>query len=68
MTDNELRNISLLSSDLANFIASKPQTNIEKTYSLLYAAMALNLDSEISMQFLEEAFLKLCRLLITSRV
>jgi len=58
MIDDELHNITLLSSDIAEFIASKSQTNTEKTYSLLYAALALNLSDNDSMKFLEEAFLE----------
>ncbi len=54
--DTEQQNIVDLTYDLSNFINSKDYSKIEKTYALLYTALALNLDSQHSIDFLDEAF------------
>lgn len=59
MTDGEKEheNSMKLAQEVADFIKNKNYTHEELTYGLLYAALALNLESEESMQFLEEAFI-----------
>jgi len=58
MTDEtiEHNNAISLANKISEFVGSTQYTQIEKTYALLYVALALNCSDEISIQFLDEAF------------
>ena len=58
MTDEtaEHNNALTLANKISEFVGNTQYTQIEKTYALLYVSLALNCESDNSIQFLDEAF------------